>query len=169
MITYILRPSCFHEIWAISVKILTTFLVPLYGKNTQSWIEFLKLNLENRIFLMLKSFIFILLKFVMLNSSLSAHMFIYFRLCERGANLLPLIVLHLCCFFNSLFLLWLIRDGWTFYFIDRNLLKIKKIACFFYIMKNIHGRVTAPPRPPAEKLMHENFAHAYITMVNSIL
>ena len=36
----------------------------------------------------------------------------------------------------------------------RNLLKIKKIACFFLHNENIHGggRLTAPPRPPTAKL-----------------
>ena len=29
-------------------------------------------------------------------------------------------------------------------------------------MKNIHGGLTAPSRPPTEKLMHENVPHAYI-------
>ena len=47
---------------------------------------------------------------------------------------------------------------------------MKEIAClFFYIMKNIHGGFTAPPRAPAEKLMHENFSRAYIAIGNSIL
>ena len=40
---------------------------------------------------------------------------------------------------------------------------------FLYIMKYIHGGLTAPHRPPTEKLIHENFAHAYINIGNSIL
>ena len=56
-------------------------------------------------------------------------------------------------------------DGSTLH----NLLKMKEIACFFYIRKNIHVGLTATPRPPTEKLMHENFVHVYITIENSVL
>ena len=34
-------------------------------------------------------------------------------------------------------------------------------------MKYIHGGLTAPPRPPTEKLIHESFAHGYINIGNS--
>ena len=40
---------------------------------------------------------------------------------------------------------------------------------FFYVMKHIHGGLIAPPRPPAKKLTHENFACVNITIGNSIL
>ena len=69
-------------------------------------------------------------------------MFHLFPVYKQGANFLPLVVLHLCRFY-TLFLLWLIHDGSTLC----NLLKIKEIACVFYIMKNIHGGLQSPEAP----------------------
>ena len=72
-------------------------------------------------------FFYFLTSFYLANSLfLSATCFIYFRLCDWSANLLPLIVLHLCCFFNSLFLLWLICNGST---LHNNLFREEISAC----------------------------------------
>ena len=60
---------------------------------------------------------------------------IYFCLCKQGANILSLIVLHLCCFYSSLFLSWLIGNGSALC----NLLKIKE--------KNVHGGLKVQSGP----------------------
>ena len=42
--------------------------------------------------------------------------------------------------------------------------------CLFFLHNEKYPRGTySTPRPSAEKLMHENFAHTYITIENSIL
>ena len=122
----------FNTVSANSRPFFSTVILQKYS--ILNWV--LKLNLENGIFLMLKSLqecFFYFFLFSHLSLSLSqTTCFIYFWLWKWGANPLPLIALHLSCFFNYLFLLWLIHDGPTLC----NLLKIKEIACFFYLIKN---------------------------------
>ena len=68
--------------------------------------------------------------------------------------------------FFQLFIFIMINTQWIHF---AQFLENKGDCLFFYMMKNIHWGLTVPPKPPAEKLMHENFAHAYITIGNSIL
>ena len=120
-------------------------------KNTQSWIKFLKLNLENRIFLMLKcqnasSTSFYLANFLF---SLSIHTSRSFPVMRTRCEPLAINCAPSLSFFQLFILLWLIRGGSTLH----NLLKIKEFACFFEYWKISTGGLQRPlpPQTPSWK------------------
>ena len=96
--------------------------------------------------------------------SLSAHIFRLFPVMRTGCKSLAINCTPSLSFFQ-LFIFIMIDTRW----IDlAQFIENKGDFLFFHIMKNIHGGIESAARPPAEKLTHENFAHASNTIGNLI-